>query len=76
MELGLPFVNTSQVTLADGSEATLDTYRAAVVWDEELRYIRAYAAATTPLVGMRLLDGHDFSIRVRNGGRVVIQAEE
>ena len=76
VELGLPFVNTSQVTLADGSEATLDTYRAAVVWDEELRYIRAYAADTTPLVGMRLLDGHDLSIRVRNGGRVVIQAEE
>ena len=34
------------------------------------------AADTTPLVGMRLLDGHDLSIQVRNGGCVVIQTEE
>ena len=76
VELGLPFVNTSLVTLADGSEATLNVYRVAVVWDGEPRYTRAYAADTTPLVGMRLLDSNDLSIQVRNGGRVVIQAEE
>ena len=75
VELGLPFVNTSQVTLADGSEATLDTYRAAVVWDGAEIH-QSLRRRTTPLVGMRLLDGHDLSIRVRNGGRVVIQAEE
>ena len=53
VELGLPFVNTSQATLADGSEVTLTAYRATVLWDEGPRYVRD-AADTTPLVGMRL----------------------
>ena len=74
VELGLPFVNIGQVTLADGSEATLNVYGATVLWDGEPRYIRVYAADTTPLVGMRLLDSHNLNIDVENGGRVVIQA--
>ena len=73
-ELELPFVSASQVTLADGSEATLDVYRAAVFWDGELKFIRVYAVDAIPLVGMRLLDRHDLSIQVRAGGRVVVQA--
>ena len=76
VELGLPFVNTSQATLADGSEVTLTAYRATVLWDEGPRYVRAYAADTTPLVGMRLLDRHNLNIDVEDGGRVVIQARE
>ena len=75
-ELGLPFVNTSLAILADGSESTLNVYRAIVFWNGEPRYVRAYAAGTTPLVGMRMLDDHDLSIQVRDGGRVVIQAGE
>ncbi len=34
----------------------------------------AIAADTTPLVGMRLLDGHSLYMEVQDGGRVVIQA--
>ena len=75
MGLGLPFLNTSQVTLADGSEATLNVYRATVLWDGEPRYIRAYAADATPLVGMRMLDSHNLNIDVEDGGRVVVQAK-
>ncbi len=75
-ELGLPFLNTGQVTLADGSESILNVYSATVLWDGEPRLIRTYAADTTPLVGMRMLDQHDLSIQVRAGGRVVIQAAE
>lgn len=33
----------------------------------------ADAADTTPLVGMRLIDGHDLYVEVENGGRVVIE---
>ena len=72
-ELGLPFVNISQAILADGSEATLNVYRAIVLWDGEPRYVRVYAADATHLIGMRMLDGHDLSIEVRDGGRVIIQ---
>ena len=75
-ELGLSYRNRGQVTLADGSEVTLNVYRAAVLWDGEPRYIRVYAADTTPLVGMRMLDRHNLSIEVEDGGSVVIQAKE
>ena len=75
-ELGLPFVSSSQAILADGSEATLNADRAIVFWDGDPKHVRAYAANTTPLIGMRMLDDHDLSIQVRDGGRVVIQAGE
>ncbi len=75
-ESGLPFLGIGRATLADGSEATFSVYRVTVIWDGEPRQIRADAADTTPLVGMRLLDRHDLSIQVRDGGRVAIQAEE
>jgi len=47
-----------------------------VLWDGQARYVEADAADTTPLLGMLLLDGHDLSVQVRDGGRVVIQAKE
>ena len=74
--LGLPFISASQATLADGSQVTLNAYRAMVLWDGELRYVRAYAADAIPLAGMRLLDRHYLNIEVVDGGRVVIQARE
>ena len=42
--------------------------------DGKRRSIEAEAADTTPLVGMRLLDGHSLYMEVEDGGRVVIQA--
>lgn len=45
-----------------------------LLWDGRPRYVLADAADTTPLVGVRLLDRHDLSIRIRYGGRVVIRA--
>ena len=74
--LGLPFISASQATLADGSQVTLNAYRAMVLWDGELRYVRAYAADAIPLAGMRLLDRHYLNIEVVDGGRVVIQARK
>lgn len=72
-ELGLPFVSIGRATLADGTEIAYEVYGVAVLWDDQPRDIEADAADTTPLVGMMLLDEHDLSIRVRDGGRVVIQ---
>ena len=75
-ELGLPFVSIGRATLADGSEIAYAVYGVTVLWDGQALYVEADAADTTPLVGMLLLDGHDLSIQVRDGGRVVIQAGE
>ena len=74
MELGLPFVNTGQAALADGSQVTFDVFHAAVVWDGQRISVEAAAADTIPLVGMRLLDRHNLNIDVKTGGSVVIQA--
>ena len=75
-ELDLPFVTSGRVTLADGSQASFEVYDVTVLWDGQPRAVYAYAADSMPLVGMLLLDNHDLSIQVRDGGRVVIRAGE
>ncbi len=72
-ELGLDFRGTSRATLADSSEITFPSYSVPVLWDGQARYVEADAADTTPLVGMRLLDGHSLYVEVEDGGRVVIE---
>ncbi len=72
-ELGLPFAGARLVILADGSEVALDAYAASVLWDGQMREIVAYAADTTPLIGMSMLEGHNLYVEVEDGGRVVIE---
>ena len=73
-ELRLPFLTNESALLADGSLVTFSVHEAMALWDGEPRRVYAHLAETTPLVGMRMLDNHDLSMQVRNGGRVVIQA--
>ena len=73
-QLGLPFVTSGEATLADGSAVNFDIHMVTIDWDGQTRYIETDAAETTPLVGMRLLVGHDLHVEVENGGRVVIEA--
>ena len=73
-ELQLRFRNRDLAILADGREAIFDVYGVTVLWDGNNRYVDAYMSDATPLVGMRLLDGHNRNIEVVNGGRVAIQA--
>ena len=73
-ELGLAFAGARLVVLADGSEVALDAYAVTVLWDGRPREIVAYAAETTPLIGMSMLDGHSLYVEVESGGRVVIEA--
>ena len=73
-ELGLRYLSRGWATLADGSEVDFPYYGVTVLWDGQRRHIEAEAADTTPLVGMRLLDGHSLYMEVQDGGRIVIQA--
>ena len=73
-ELGLVFSTTNSATLADGSEVSFDTYEATVQWEGQPRSIEVDEADTTPLVGMLMLDGHELTIQVRDGGGVRIEA--
>lgn len=68
------FSITSSAILADGSKVSFDTYEATVQWDGQPRSVEVDEADTTPLVGMLLLDGHELSIQVYNGGGVRIEA--
>lgn len=74
-ELGLPLLGASRATLANGAVETFDVHEATVLWDGQPRDIEADATGGTPLVGMLLLLGHELSIQVRTGGRVIVQAQ-
>ena len=73
-ELGLPFAYMGQAFLANDAEVDFDVHYVTVLWDDQPRDVEADATGSTPLVGMLLLDMHDLSIQVRNGGRVLIEA--
>ena len=73
-DLGLPFSHISWAFLANDDVVSFDVHDATILWDGQPRRIKADAMGGSPLVGMSLLDGYDLSIRVRNGGRVLIQA--
>ena len=75
-ELKLPFLGPSRATLANGAVEIFNVHDATVLWDGQPRDIESDATGSTPLVGMLLLADHDLSIRVRDGGRVVIQPVE
>ena len=74
-ELRLPRLGSSQVTLANGSEATFDVFGATLLWNGQSRSVAVDSADITPLVGMALLESHDLHIKIREGGRVLIQAD-
>ncbi len=74
-DMALPFVGPSRATLANGAVETLDVHEATILWDGQPRDIEADATGGIPLVGMLLLDGHDLSVQVRVGGRVLIEAQ-
>ena len=71
--LGLRWRSVDRGTLADGSECLFDVYEAKVVWDGKVRPILVDEADADPLVGMRLLRGHELKMQVRSRGKVTIK---
>jgi clan AA aspartic protease len=71
--LGLRWRSVDRFTLADGSECFFDVYVAKVNWDGKVRTILAAETDADPLVGMRLLRGHELKIQVRARGKVTIK---
>ncbi|MFO0809480.1 MAG: hypothetical protein U0746_12715 [Gemmataceae bacterium] len=66
--LGLAWLWMTDHILADGSIQRLDVYSATVEWDGTPRPVRVVALDPSPLLGMRVLDGHDVFLRVKAGG--------
>jgi clan AA aspartic protease len=71
--LGLRWQTLDRFKLADGSIRVFDVYEAKVVWDRKVRHILVDEADAEPLVGMRLLKGHELNMQVRYRGKVTIK---
>lgn len=75
-ELRLPRVGSSSATLANGSEVTFEVFGATLLWSGQSRSVAVNSADITPLIGMALLENYDLNIKVREGGRVLIQTDD
>jgi clan AA aspartic protease len=71
--LGLRWRSVDRFQLADGTVVVFDVYEAKVEWDGKLRQILVDEAGSDPLVGMRLLKGHELRMQVRYRGKVTIK---
>jgi clan AA aspartic protease len=71
--LDLPWQSTERFTLANGSECIFDVHVARVDWDGKVRTVLVDGADVDPLVGMRLLKGHELKIQVRVNGKITIK---
>lgn len=72
--LGLPWLRREVGVLADGAAQLFDVYEAEVFTDVGPQLVEVPAAGAQPLLGMRLLRGHDLALRVVVGGAVRITA--
>jgi clan AA aspartic protease len=72
-ELGLPWLETVEFELGDGSISECDSYAGIVVWDRRPIIIRLDEADTTPLVGMQLLRGFELKMKVERRSQVSIK---
>lgn len=74
-ELHLPSFGNQNVTLADGSETSMDMHIARVLWHEgRERDVLALRAEGGPLLGMELLHGNRVVLDVVENGDVTIGA--
>ncbi len=71
--LSLRWRSVDRATLADGSTCVFQVYVGKLLWDGKVRTILVAEAGADPLVGMKLLRGHEFRMQVRSRGKVTIK---
>jgi predicted aspartyl protease len=72
--LGLHAFGVEEAVLADGSVVTFPFAEAVLRWDGIARPVQVDFADTVPLVGMRVLEGHELRLEAVPEGRVQITA--
>ena len=72
--LGLVPNDSGRVVLADGSAQQFDICPVQILWDGAWRAGEAAVMGTTPLLGMRLIGGHELRVAAVPGGAVEITA--
>jgi len=71
--LGLRWRSVERATLGDGSTCVFQVFIGKLNWDGNVRSILVAEADTDPLVGMRLLRGHELRMQIRARGKVTIK---
>src|SRR5713226_1199187 len=66
--LGLRRRSVDRATLADGSTCVFQVYAGKLAWDGKVRTILVDEADADPVVGMKLLRGHELKMQVRARG--------
>ena len=72
-QLNLRAAEEMEVVLADGSTITAFNFEAWVQWGEGRVRVVAQQTTGEALIGMALLQNHELTIEVRDGGRVLIE---
>ncbi len=67
-QLNLPLATVQRGMTADGRVSYFDTVEVCVMWDDQLRFLRAQVL-DEPLIGTRMLSGHDLQARWEVGGQ-------
>ena len=72
-ELELEWLSNGHAVLADGSECLFDLHEGEVIWDRRHMLIQIDSSDATPLIGMRLLEGFELTMQIRQDGPVLIK---
>lgn len=72
-ELELRWITYGDATLADGSEIEFDVHEGEILWDRRRVVIPIDSSDSMPLIGMRLLEGFEVTLQVRQDGPVLIK---
>ncbi len=72
-ELELRWISFGDATLADGSEIEFDVHEGEILWDRRRTLILIDSSDSTPLIGMRLLEGFELTMQIRQDGPVLIK---
>ena len=73
VSLGLSRRASSRANLADGSSKSFEVYAAQVEWDGLLREVLVSALGGEALLGMRLIDGYELRMEIKQGGAVELR---
>lgn len=71
--LGLENLAAGILIMADGTKVKSDLSLAMAVWDGQMRMIEVDTLESEALVGMKLMEGYDLSVRVMVGGPVTLK---
>lgn len=72
--LELDRLGEGEALVGDGTIQVFDLYEAILIWDDEPLTVDVATAETAPLMGMRLIYGHDLRIQAIEGGAVTIES--